>query len=208
MRATVTKIGVAQGYRVLLTVLLLIGQMLLSQAGGGSADAADAPGQPMPSISFIDQTGRPVSTKDLLGKPALLFFGFTSCASICPTMLNDVALRMADIGPLADHMNFIFVSVDPERDTPEILRDYLGSFDKRIVGLTGDQSGVAALAKAVGAKFQKVPAEGGSYTVDHSVMAFLMDRDWRRTGILVLGPGTDEKRANERLRAMLAQAEH
>jgi protein SCO1/2 len=105
-------------------------------------------------------------------------------------------------------MNFIFVSVDPERDTPEILRDYLGSFDKRIIGLTGRQADIGALASAVGAQFQKVPQEGGGYTVDHSVQAFLIDRDGRRTGILVLGPGTDEQRANAKLRALLGEAGH
>jgi protein SCO1/2 len=157
-------------------------------------------------LSFIDQTGQPLSTDAFLGRPSVLVFGFTSCPSICPTLLTDVAARMADMGPLADQMNFIFVSVDPEHDTPEILRDYLAYFDKRIVGLTGDVSAITALAKSVGAKFQKVPFEGGGYTVDHSVMAFLMDREWQRKGILLLGAGTDEKRAGERLRAMLADA--
>jgi protein SCO1/2 len=123
-------------------------------------------------------------------------------------MLNDVAGRMADMGALAERMNFIFVSVDPEHDTPHILRDYLGFFDKRIIGLTGKQADIGALATAIGAHFQKVPVEGGGYTVDHSVQAFLMDRDWRRTGILVMGPGTDEKRATAKLRALLAEAEH
>jgi protein SCO1/2 len=158
--------------------------------------------------ALMDQTGRAVSMADFFGKPSLLLFGFTSCPSICPTTLSEVAGRMADLGELADRMNFIFVSADPERDTPDILRDYLGSFDKRIVGLTGREADIGALARAVGAQVQKVPQADGGYTVDHSVQAFLMDRDGRRTGILVLGPGTDGQRANARLRALLGEAGH
>jgi protein SCO1/2 len=160
------------------------------------------------ATALIDQTGRTVSMAEYRGKPSLIFFGFTSCPSICPTTLSEVAGRMADLGDSAERMNFIFVSVDPERDTPEILRDYLGSFDKRIIGLTGRQADIGALAGAIGAQFQKVPQEGGGYTVDHSVQAFLLDRDGRRTGILVLGPGTDEQRANARLRALLGESGH
>jgi protein SCO1/2 len=123
-------------------------------------------------------------------------------------MLSDVANRMADIGALADRINVIFVSVDPERDTPQILADYLAAFDKRIVGLTGDLASIGAVANAVGAKFQKVPVEGSGYTVDHSGMAFLMDREGRRTGLLALGPGTDEARANAKQRALAGDAGH
>jgi protein SCO1 len=174
----------------------------------GFADAADAPGLPATPVSLMDHTGRPVTSSDFLGKPSLVVFGFTSCPSICPTMLSDVANRMADIGVLADRINVVFVSVDPERDTPQILGDYLAAFDKRIVGLTGDLASIGAVANAVGAKFQKVPVEGGGYTVDHSGMAFLMDRDGRRTGLLALGPGTDEARANAKLRALAGDAGH
>lgn len=159
-------------------------------------------------VSLIDQAGRTVTPKDFAGKPSLVVFGFTSCPSICPTMLSDIANRMQDIGPVADRLNVIFVSVDPERDTPAVLGEYLAAFDKRIVGLTGTLADIGAIAKAVGGKFQKVPLEGGGYTVDHSGMAFLMDRDWRRTGLLALGPGTDEARANAKLRALAGDAGH
>jgi protein SCO1 len=195
------------GAMILLALLLLIGTAPLPHSAG-RAETAGATVEPAAPIALVDHTGRAITTQEFLGKPSLVFFGFTNCPSICPTMLSDVSRRMADIGPLADAMNFIFVSVDPEHDTPDILRDYLGFFDKRIIGLTGGQSEIAALAKALGAHFAKVPQEGGGYTFDHSVMAFLMDRDWRRKGLLVLGPGTDEKRASDKLRALLAQAGH
>jgi protein SCO1/2 len=186
----------------------LIGLFLLAVASPISGSGGSVAAEPANPIGLIDQNGRAVTTQAFLGKPSLIFFGFTNCPSICPTTLNDVAARMADLGALAERMNFIFVSVDPERDTPEILHDYLGSFDKRIVGLTGREADIGAVAKAVGAQFQKVPQDDGGYTMDHSVQAFLMDRDWRRTGILVLGPGTDARRANAKLRALMAEAEH
>jgi protein SCO1 len=186
---------------------LTMAAMLLI-CGGGSGIGAEKAGDSAEPLRLIDQTGRAVTASDFKGKPSVVVFGFTSCPSICPTMLNEIAGRMADLGPLADRMNFIFISVDPEQDTPQVLNDYVGYFDKRIIGLTGKEEEIRAVAKFAGAHFQKVPYGEGRYTVDHSTMAFLMDRDWRRVGVLALDPGTDQKRALAKLRAMLGEGEH
>jgi protein SCO1/2 len=155
------------------------------------------------SIRLIDQNGRTVTPRDLAGKPSLVVFGFTNCPSICPMALSEMADRMADLGPLAERLNVIFVTADPERDTAEVLRDYIGAFDRRIIGLTGTIAEVTTLAKAVGAEFRKVPLAGGGYTIDHSGSAFLMDRDWHRCGLLILGQGGDPNRATARLRELI-----
>ncbi len=185
---------------------------ILSDAGGGSW-LPDLRGLEQPkhrrwtsqSISLIDQHGRTVTQQDFVGKPSLIFFGFTNCPSICPTALAEIAARMADLGPLAERLNVIFVTADPERDTPEVLREYLGSFDSRIVGLTGGIADVTAMAQSIGAAFRKVPLAGGGYTVDHSGHAFLMDRNWRRSGFLILEQGAQPARAVAKLQALIGK---
>jgi protein SCO1 len=192
--------------RIVALLVLLASALLIAEgavAGKSGAEAVAAA-----SIPFVDQTGRTVSAKDYTGKPSLVVFGFTSCPSICPTMLNEIAGRMNDLGSQADALNFIFISVDPEQDTPQVLNDYVGYFDKRIIGLTGRIEDIGAMAQYVGAHFQKVQLGPDRYTVDHSTMAFLMDRNWQRTGLLTLDPSADQQRAVAKLRALIDAATH
>jgi protein SCO1/2 len=187
---------------------LRIGVLMLAtcmMAGMARAGTADAPQPDIAPISLIDHHGRTVTQQDFVGKPSLIFFGFTNCPSICPTALAEIAARMADLGPLAERLNVIFVTADPERDTPEVLRDYLGSFDSRIVGLTGGVAEVTAMAQSIGAVFRKVPLAGGGYTIDHSGHAFLMDRNWRRSGFLILEQGAQPKRAVAKLQELIGE---
>ena len=195
---------VKRGLERVLRVFLL---MLAAGMAGGIAQAGttEAPQADIQPINLIDQSGRTVTQKDFIGKPSLIFFGFTNCPSICPTALAEIAARMDDLGPLAERLNVIFVTADPERDTPEILREYLGSFDSRIVGLTGGVADVTAMAQSIGAAFRKVPLAGGGYTVDHSGHAFLMDRNWRRSGFLILEQGAQPKRAVAKLHALIGE---
>ena len=174
-------------------------------AGTAQAGTTEAPQADIRPISLVDQHGRTVTQHDFFGKPSLIFFGFTNCPSICPTALAEIAARMADLGPLADRLNVIFITADPERDTPEILREYLSSFDSRIVGLTGGVADVTAMAQAIGAAFRKVSIAGGGYTVDHTGHAFLMDRNWRRSGFLVFEQGAQPKRAVAKLQALISK---
>jgi protein SCO1 len=197
--ATVKR-GLERVLRVFL--LVLAAGMAAGTAQAGTTEAPQADIQP---INLIDQRGRTVTQKDFIGKPSLIFFGFTNCPSICPTALAEIAARMDDLGPLAERLNVIFVTADPERDTPEILREYLGSFDSRIVGLTGGVADVTAMAQSIGAAFRKVPLAGGGYTVDHSGHAFLMDRNWRRSGFLILEQGAQPKRAVAKLQELIGK---
>jgi protein SCO1/2 len=128
-------------------------------------------------FQLTDQDGRTVTQADFKGKPFLVFFGFTHCPDICPTTLFEMSETLRRLGPAADRISALFISVDPERDTPEKLKQYLSSFDEHIVGLTGTPEQIAAVTKAYKAYAKKVPLEGGDYTMDHSAIVYLMDRD-------------------------------
>jgi protein SCO1 len=141
--------------------------------------------QPCPAgiggpFRLVDQNGGPFSDKDLKGKPFLVFFGYTHCPDICPTALFEMSEIMRALGSDADRTAALFITVDPERDTSATLKDYLSSFDPHIRGLTGDLAAVAAAAKAYRVYYQKVPfGPAGDYTMDHSAIVYLMDKDGR-----------------------------
>ncbi|PVE24430.1 SCO family protein [Microvirga sp. KLBC 81] len=118
--------------------------------------------------------GRPFTDADLKGKPFVVFFGFTHCPEVCPTTLYDLTQDLASLGTDADKLRVAFITVDPAQDTPELMKTYLSSFDPRIVGLTGTEEEIAAVAKAYKIFYRKVPTDTG-YTMDHSATIFLMD---------------------------------
>lgn len=129
-------------------------------------------------FTLTDQTGQPFSTADLTGKLRLLYFGFVSCPDICPTDLADIAGALALLGDEADQVVPIFVSVDPERDTPDVLADHLALFDDRLIGLTGDPDAIRAAAKDWMVYYQKVPTEDPDFwLIDHSTFTYLVGRD-------------------------------
>jgi protein SCO1/2 len=126
---------------------------------------------------LIDQNGKPVSDQDFRGRPFLVFFGFTHCPDVCPTTLFDISEVMKSLGPDADRIGAVFITVDPERDTAAALKDYLSSFDPRVRGLTGDAAALAAVAKEYRVYYKKVPLDGGEYTMDHTAIVYLMDKE-------------------------------
>jgi len=128
------------------------------------------------SFAMIGQDGRVVTNADLVGRPYLMFFGYTHCPDFCPTALFDISAVFKELGP-DKKIAALFVTVDPERDTPDILKAYLENFDSRIIGLTGDLSKTEAMAKAFRVYAKKVPGEkSGDYTVDHTGIVYLMDK--------------------------------
>lgn len=127
-------------------------------------------------FDLIDQDGRTVTEKDFLGKPLLVFFGFTHCPDICPTTLFEVSEVFNRLGPDAEKASAIFVTVDPERDTPEKLKLYLSSFHPRISALSGSQAQIEAIKKAYFVYAKRVPLDGGGYTMDHTSVVYLMDK--------------------------------
>jgi len=126
-----------------------------------------------------DQNGRPVSDEDMKGRPFLVFFGFTHCPDVCPTTLFDISEVLKRLGKDADRTGALFITVDPERDTPAVLKDYLSNFDPHLRGLTGDASAVEAALRAYRVYAKKVPLSGGDYTMDHTAVVYLMDKDGR-----------------------------
>jgi cytochrome oxidase Cu insertion factor (SCO1/SenC/PrrC family) len=132
-------------------------------------------------FSLVDQTGRHVTEKDFLGKYMLVFFGFTYCPDVCPTELQVMSAALDELGAEGDHIQPVFVSIDPERDTPEVLKQYVGNFHPRLVGLTGSPGEIAAIARAYRVYYKKAAssAASGDYQMDHSTTLYLMDPEGR-----------------------------
>ena len=128
---------------------------------------------------LLDHNGRVVTEADFKGRPFLVFFGFTHCPDICPTALFEMSEVLKRLGPDADKTAALFISVDPERDTPEKLKDYVSSFHPRVFGLTGTPAEIEAVTRAYRAYAKKVSLDGGGYTMDHSAIVYLMDKDGR-----------------------------
>lgn len=122
--------------------------------------------------------GRPVTEKDFLGRPFLVFFGYTHCPDICQTTLFEMSEILRALGPQAK-IGAIFVTVDPERDTPEALKDYLASFDPRIVGLSGAHEALDSMLREYRIYAKKAPGDGDDYSVDHTSVVYLMDKNGR-----------------------------
>ena len=137
-------------------------------------------------FNLVDQYGRARTQDDLRGKPTILFFGYTHCPDFCPTVLQETALLMREMKQEADKLNFVFISIDPERDKPEILKDFLSSFDERIVGLTGTQKQVDDAVESFMA-FAERANLGNSYVYDHSTVIYLFDAKGVFQGPLKLG---------------------
>ncbi len=124
-----------------------------------------------------DQNGEPVSDEDMKGRPFLVFFGFIRCPEICPTTLFEISEVMRRLVKDADRTSALFITVDPERDTPAKLKDYMSNFDPHLRGLTGDPAAINAAIKAYRVYAKKIPLEGGDYTMDHTAVVYLMDKD-------------------------------
>jgi protein SCO1 len=149
-------------------------------------------------FKLIDQNGKAVSDQDLKGRPFLVFFGFIHCPDVCPTTLFDVSEMLRALGPDADRTRALFITVDPERDTPAVMKDYLSSFDPHLSGLTGDPAAIATVAKAYRVYYKKVPLDGGEYTMDHTAIVYLMDKEGRFVSPFSLKRGTEAAAADLR----------
>jgi protein SCO1 len=171
-RLLVISTAFVAGLALSLGVVLFIG----GRGSGTAAIQTAAIGGP---FHLTDQDGKPFSDQDLRGKTFLVFFGFTHCPDVCPTTLFEISEIMRKLGADADRTAALFISVDPERDTPEAMKDYLSSFDPHLRGLTGDTASLAAVAKAYRVYYKKVPLEGGDYTMDHTAIVYLMDKNGR-----------------------------
>ncbi|PSO32766.1 SCO family protein [Bradyrhizobium sp. MOS002] len=157
---------------------LVLGLLIVFWAMGGVSKVAQpaAIGGP---FQLTDQNGKAVTDKNLKGKPTLIFFGYTHCPDVCPTSLFEISEVLRAMGKDADKVNAVFISVDPERDTQAAMKDYLSSFDPHLEGLSGDPDAIANVIKSYRVYAKKVPTKDGDYTMDHTALIYLMDRDGR-----------------------------
>jgi len=151
-----------------------------------------------PTFELIDHNGKPFFGAALAGRPYAIFFGYTHCPDVCPTTLMAIGNALQRLGADADRLTILFVSVDPERDRPEQLRQYLSSFDARIVGLTGTAAQIAAAARSWKAFHNKIAEDDGTYTIVHSAYVYLMDRANRLVGTMGFQDSEEEQAAKLR----------
>ena len=169
---------------VLAAVLVVAAGALLALAvretprGAAGTALANAIGGP---FHLTDQNGKAVSDADLKGKWQLVFFGYTHCPDTCPTALNEIALALDQLGVKRDEVEIVFITVDPERDTPEVMKSYVQSFDAPIIALTGSPEAVAQAAKAYRVYYAKHPRGDGDYDMDHSAVIYVMNPEGRFT---------------------------
>jgi len=150
-------------------------------SGGPSFKGSDVTGSSFGrDFSLTDAGGATRTLADYRGKAVVVFFGYTQCPDVCPTTLAALAEAMKQLGTAADRVQVLFVTVDPDRDTAELLKAYVPAFDPRFVGLRGDAKATEAVAKEFRIVYQKVPgATPSTYTVDHSAGTFLFDPQGR-----------------------------
>ena len=185
-------------------VILAAGAVLglgLREAPKGAAGTllASAIGGP---FRLVDQNGKTVTEADLKGKWSLIYFGYTHCPDACPTTLNEIAIALDDLGPKRDAVRPVFITVDPERDTPEVLKSYVTSFDAPILALTGTPEAVAQAAKDYRVYYAKHPEPGGDYSMDHSSVIYVMDPEGRFTATFT--PESSPEDIAARLKKLLA----
>lgn len=174
---------------ILFVVLGAIGGMITALLIMNARGVFVPPGQQQQTVgqakiggpfSLVDHTGKRVTDKDFHGKKMLMYFGFTHCPDICPGSLQVISAALDKLGPSADNVTPVFVTVDPERDTPERLGQYVKSFHPRLIGLTGKKDNVNSVVKdtfRIYAKKVEDPEQDGAYTMDHASIIYLMDEN-------------------------------
>lgn len=178
---------VAWALVVILGASLAITFAVREQAAPGGPESAmprDARALFGGPFSIGDMRGGRITDRDLIGKPSLLFFGFTHCPDVCPTTLTDISDWLDKLGDAGKELTAYLVTVDPERDTPAFLREYLAAFDDRIVGLVGDENETRRIAEAWRVHYRRVPLDGGNYTMDHTASVFMIDRKGQFAGTI------------------------
>lgn len=155
------------------------------------------------SFRLTTHMGKTLTDQDLKGRPFLVFFGFTHCPEICPTTLMELTERYRRLGSDADKLTTLFITVDPERDTQQVLSTYMDAFDPRFIALRGGHDEIDAIARSYKAYVRKVPTEdGGNYTMDHNAIVYLMDRNGRF--VQSLDPHESEDTQLRKLRRLIA----
>ncbi len=146
------------------------------------------PPQEVPSVVLSGSDGQTHTLADFRGKVTVVFFGYTHCPDVCPMTASTIARARSMLGDQADRVQFVLISVDPERDTPERLASYLEKYDPSFLGLTGDEAAIRQLATTFGVYYAKVESSSAlGYLVDHTASSFVLDRDGRLRAVLPFG---------------------
>ena len=176
-----------------LAAVALVVSLLACTAGGPQFKASDITGSSFGrDFELRDPQGNARRLADFRGKAVVVFFGYTQCPDVCPTTLAALAEAMKDLGPDADRVQVLFITVDPERDTPALLAQYVPAFDPRFLGLYGDAEATARTAREFKIIYQKVPgSSAGTYTMDHSAGTYVFDPQGRLRLYVGNGQGSD-----------------
>ena len=167
---------------IVLAITASVAAVLIKAPGGGLG---------VGSYSLVDQAGRPVDQAVFSGHPSLLFFGYSHCPYVCPTTMSEMAVWFSTLGEQAGDLRAYFVTVDPERDTPAILGDYVTWISDRITGLTGSRAEIDKIIAAWHVVAEKVPGDNGDYTVNHTASVFLLNRRGEFEGTIGYGEAAD-----------------
>jgi protein SCO1 len=152
---------------------------------------------------LVDDRGAQVTEAALKGKATVMYFGYTFCPDVCPTTLTDLAQWIQMLGPDADKLNYVFVTVDPERDTPKVMHDYVSAFDPRIRGFTGTTDQIAKIAREYRVYYKRIPTSDGGYVMDHSAILDLIDAKGKFVGLIAYQEKTTS--AVAKLRSLAGQ---
>lgn len=160
---------------LLLVATLAFGWWRVDGPGGPGSDLSRTRPMPLGAMEFslFDQNGDAVGPDTLRGRPSMVFFGFTHCPDVCPTTLADISDWLDELGPDAERMNVVFITVDPERDTAPAMAEYVSAFDPLIQGWTGAQDEIAKAADEFRVRYEKLPRDGGDYTINHTASVLL-----------------------------------
>jgi protein SCO1/2 len=182
---------------VVLVATIIIGGAALYRLSGFSVPSTPTIGGP---FSLVDGSNKTVTDRSFRGKWEMIYFGYTFCPDACPTALNTVAETLQQLGPLADKVQPVFITIDPKRDTPEVMGNYVKNFDPRIVGLTGSPQEIDAVAKEFRIYYAAHKTGDGpdDYLMDHSSVIIVVDPNGRFAGVIAADLPADRMTAKIR----------
>lgn len=195
--------GIGGGVLAFLVLALVLGHWQRSRAPQSVESSVPVPdlarlGGP---FALVDQTGRRVTQDDLRGRPGLVVFGFTHCPDVCPTTLAAITRWLERLGPAAGSLQPFFATIDPQRDTPELLALYLDAFDPRIRALTGPPEEVEAMARAWRVTVRRIDLGQGAFTYDHTTAIFVLDAAGKV--VTLIDPHESDEMALAKIRRVL-----
>ncbi|MEZ5958574.1 MAG: SCO family protein [Hyphomonadaceae bacterium] len=188
-----------------LAILVIAAPWRAPDSPQARAAAFSVLGRNIDDVVLTNSAGEAVRWGALDGHPRAVFFGFTHCPEVCPTTMADISAAVERIGPAARDLRVDFISVDPERDTPQVLHDYFTGFGERFKGYSGARDQIDRLVRAFQATYQRTPLEGGDYTIDHTAIVYLLDRNGAVVDIV--GYQTPPERLDAQLRGLLSRPE-